>query len=164
MYVGLGYDVHTFKSGRPLILGGVKIDYSIGLFGHSDADVVVHALMDAILGAAGLHDIGHLFPNNNPKYKNISSIILLETVVSKLKSKKYKVNNVDITVIAEEPKIAPYCLKMKNILSKKLCIPAERISIKATTNEKMGFIGRGEGIAAIAIASVVKTGKGIDKD
>jgi 2-C-methyl-D-erythritol 2,4-cyclodiphosphate synthase len=154
--IGLGYDVHRFKKSRKLFLGGVKISDSNGLDGHSDADVLVHALMDALLGAAGENDIGHFFPNTDDKYKNISSIELLKIVVSVLKKKKFKIVNTDMTIIAEKPKIYPYIDQMKDILSKTMKISKVRIAIKATTNEKMGFIGRGEGIAAMAVAALEK--------
>ena len=156
MFVGFGYDVHKFKKSRKLFLGGVKISDTNGLDGHSDADVLVHALMDALLGAAGENDIGHFFPNTDDKYKNISSIDLLKEVVSVLKKKKFKIVNTDMTIVAEKPKIYPYIDQMKGILSKTMKIPKARIAIKATTNEKMGFIGRGEGICAMAVASLEK--------
>ena len=156
MFVGFGYDVHKFKKSRKLFLGGVKISDTNGLDGHSDADVLVHALMDALLGAAGENDIGHFFPNTDDKYKNISSIDLLKEVVSVLKKKKFKIVNTDMTIVAEKPKIYPYIDQMKEILSKTMKIPKARIAIKATTNEKMGFIGRGEGICAMAVASLEK--------
>jgi 2-C-methyl-D-erythritol 2,4-cyclodiphosphate synthase len=154
MFIGFGYDVHRFKKGRKLFLGGVEIPSKKGLDGHSDADVLIHALMDSLLGAAGENDIGHFFPNTDMKYKNISSVKLLEIVVKTLNKKKFKINNVDITIIAEEPKIYPYIDSMKEILSKVLSIKKERIAVKATTNECMGFIGRGEGICAMAVASL----------
>jgi len=156
MFVGFGYDVHRFKKNRKLFLGGVKISDKYGLDGHSDADVLIHALMDALLGAAGQKDIGHFFPNTDMKYKNISSIELLKIVVKTLKSKKYKIINVDMTVVAESPKIYPYIDAMKEVLSKTLKIKQNYISIKATTNEGMGFVGRAEGICAMAVASVKK--------
>lgn len=156
MFFGIGYDVHRFGKKRQLILGGIPIKHSSGLAGHSDADVLVHALMDALLGACGLDDIGHYFPNNDPKYKNASSILLLKKVMSILKKKKLRVNNVDLTVIAEKPHISPYINRIKNNLAKSLAIKKNRIGIKATTNEKLGFIGRGEGIAVISIASLKK--------
>ncbi len=145
MLTGLGYDVHRLKKGRPLIIGGVKIHHTKGLEGHSDADVLVHAVMDALLGAAGLDDIGHLFPNTDPKYKGADSITLLKSVVKKLSVKKLFVNNIDTTLICEAPKISPHIKKMKAVLSAALKLPARRIGIKATTNEGLGFIGRGEG-------------------
>jgi 2-C-methyl-D-erythritol 2,4-cyclodiphosphate synthase len=156
MYIGFGYDVHRFKKGRKLFLGGVEIQGSKGLDGHSDADVPLHALMDALLGAAGLNDIGYFFPSTDSKYKNMSSLLLLEYVYKELKKKKYKINNVDITVVAESPKIYPFIDDMKTNISKVLKLSKQRIGIKATTNEKMGFIGRSEGIAAMAAASVSK--------
>ncbi len=156
MFVGFGYDVHRFKKSRKLFLGGVKISDTNGLDGHSDADVLIHALMDALLGAAGENDIGHFFPNTDDKYKNISSVELLKEVVSVLKKKKFKIVNADMTIIAEKPKIYPYIDKMKEILSKTMKIPKARLAVKATTNEKMGFIGRGEGIAAMSVASLKK--------
>lgn len=156
MFAGLGYDVHRFKKGRPLFLGGVKIEHSKGLDGHSDADVLIHALMDSLLGAAGLPDIGRLFPNTDRSLKNISSLLLLEKVFKELKKRKYKVLNVDITVIAEEPRITPHVEAMKKNISGILRIKPERTGIKATTNESMGFIGRKEGIAAMAVCSLAK--------
>jgi 2-C-methyl-D-erythritol 2,4-cyclodiphosphate synthase len=159
MYVGLGYDVHRLKKGRPLFLGGIKIDNLFGLDGHSDADVLLHALMDALLGACGLNDIGHFFPNTDIKYKNVSSISLLEIVYKELKRQKFSVNNVDITIIAEFPKIYPFIDKMKEQISSTLKIKKDRIAIKATTNERMGFVGRKEGIAAMAVASIKKVNK-----
>ena len=156
MFVGFGYDVHKFKKNRKLFLGGIKISDTNGLDGHSDADVLIHALMDALLGAAGQKDIGHFFPNTDIKYKNISSVELLKIVVKTLKSKKYKIVNVDMTVVAEKPKIYPYIDDMKKVLSETLKIKKDFISIKATTNEGMGFIGRAEGICAMAVASLKK--------
>ena len=160
MFIGFGYDVHRFKKGRKLVLGGVEIAARKGLDGHSDADVLIHALMDALLGAAGLNDIGHFFPNTDPAYKNISSIKLLEIVYKELKKqsfkRSFKINNVDMTIIAEAPKIYPHIEAMKENISKTLKLNKARIAIKATTNEKMGFIGRGEGIAAMAAVSIRK--------
>lgn len=156
MFIGFGYDVHRFKKTRRLFLGGVKISDTDGLDGHSDADVLVHALMDALLGAAGENDIGHFFPNTDLKYKNISSIELLKIVVDTLNKKKFKIINTDITVVAEKPKIYPYIEKMKEVLSANLKINKEQIAIKATTNEKMGFVGRGEGICSMAVALIEK--------
>ena len=156
MFVGFGYDVHKFKKNRKLFLGGVKISDTNGLDGHSDADVLIHALMDALLGAAGQKDIGHFFPNTDMKYKNISSVEMLKIVVKTLKTKKYKIVNVDMTVVAEKPKIYPYIDDMKKVLSETLKIKKDFISIKATTNEGMGFIGRTEGICAMAIVSLKK--------
>lgn len=156
MFIGFGYDVHKFKKTRKLFLGGVKISDINGLDGHSDADVLVHALMDALLGASGQNDIGHFFPTNDGRYKDISSIELLKIVVKTLKKKKLKIVNTDMTIVAEKPKIYPYIEKMKEVLAKNLGIKKQYISIKATTNEKMGFIGRGEGICAMAVVSLKK--------
>ena len=156
MFIGFGYDVHKFKKSRKLFLGGVKISDNNGLDGHSDADVLIHALMDALLGAAGQNDIGHFFPNTDEKYKNISSVELLKIVVKTLKQKKFKIINTDITIVAEKPKIYPYIDEMKEILSKTLKIKKQFIAIKATTNEHMGFIGRCEGICSMAVASLKK--------
>jgi len=154
MLMGIGYDVHRLKKGRPLVLGGVKIAHSKGLDGHSDADVLTHAVMDALLGAAGLSDIGHLFPDTDRHYKNADSLGLLGEVMKRLSAKKLTVNNIDTTLICEAPKIAPHMDKMKARFSKALRLPAERIGIKATTNEGLGFLGRGEGIAAFAVATL----------
>ncbi|MDR1695547.1 MAG: 2-C-methyl-D-erythritol 2,4-cyclodiphosphate synthase [Endomicrobium sp.] len=156
MFTGFGYDVHKFKKGRKLILGGVEIASPKGLDGHSDADVLIHALMDAMLGAAGLNDIGHFFPNTDPAYKGISSIKLLGIVYTELKKRGFKINNIDMTVIAENPKIYPHIDAMKENISKAIKLKTERIAIKATTNEKMGFLGRGEGMAAMAVAAIRK--------
>lgn len=156
MFVGFGYDVHRFKKSRKLFLGGVKIADTNGLDGHSDADVLVHALMDALLGASGQNDIGHFFPTNDDRYKDISSIELLKVVVDTLKKKKLKIVNTDMTIVAEKPKIYPYIEQMKEILSKTMKIKKQYIAIKATTNEKMGFVGRGEGICAMAVVSLKK--------
>jgi len=156
MYIGIGYDAHRLKKGRKLILGGVELKSEKGLLGHSDADVLVHAIMDALLGAAGMKDIGHLFPDTDPRYKNISSVKLLKEVAGKLKTKKFRIKNIDSVVIAERPKISPYIARMKKTLSKAVSIPAKRITVKATTNEGLGFIGRGEGMAALAAALLEK--------
>jgi 2-C-methyl-D-erythritol 2,4-cyclodiphosphate synthase len=161
MFVGFGYDVHRLKKGRPLVLGGVKIESSLGLDGHSDADVLVHALMDAVLGAAGKMDIGCYFPNTDPVYRNISSMELLKKVIMIIKKDGFSINNADMTIVAEKPKVMKYAQSMKDGMAKVLKIPVERIGIKATTNEGMGFIGRGEGIAAMAVASLVKRKKNI---
>jgi 2-C-methyl-D-erythritol 2,4-cyclodiphosphate synthase len=160
MFVGIGYDVHRLKKGRPLVLGGLTLESPFGLDGHSDADVLIHAIMDAMLGAAGLEDIGHLFPPSDPKFKDISSIVLLKEVMKELKRRRLRIMNIDSTLIAEKPKIAPHIPQMKETIAQALNIPLVRIGVKATTNEKIGFIGRGEGIAALAIASLVPaTGK-----
>jgi 2-C-methyl-D-erythritol 2,4-cyclodiphosphate synthase len=152
--VGIGYDVHRFAEHRPLVLGGVEIPHDRGLDGHSDADVLSHAIADAILGAAGERDIGHHFPNTDMSIRGISSLEILRRVREVLASKGASIVNIDATLIAEEPKISPHLAAMKTALSEALSLPSERIGIKATTNEGMGFLGRGEGIAAMAVASV----------
>lgn len=152
--VGQGIDVHAFCKDRPLILGGVRIPYKLGLAGHSDADVAVHAIMDALLGAAGQGDIGQQFPDTDPQYTNISSLKLLGKVVQILQAKHYYIGNIDLTVIAQAPKIDPFIENMKQVLAPILKIPADSISIKATTSEQLGFIGRQEGIAVLANALI----------
>lgn len=154
MRVGFGYDIHRFKKGRPCILGGVLIDSPIGPDGHSDADVLIHALMDALLGAAGLRDIGYYFPPNDETFKDISSMKLLKKVISLLKEHSFQAYNVDIMVIAEAPKLKPHIEAMKLNIHTIMNIPVDRISIKATTNEQLGAIGRHEGIAAQAVVSI----------
>ena len=156
MFVGFGYDVHRFKKSRKLFLGGVKISDTDGLDGHSDADGVIHALMDALLGAAGENDIGHFFPNTDLKYKDIASTELLKIVADTLNNKNFKIVNTDITVVAEKPKIYPYIDQMKDVLSSILGINKEQIAIKATTNERMGFVGREEGICSMAVVLIEK--------
>ena len=156
---GIGYDAHQFADGRRLILGGVEIPAAKGLLGHSDADVLVHAIADALLGALALGDIGKHFSDTDPQYKNISSIVLLKHVVGLIHSKQYRVSNVDSMLIMEQPKIAPYVEKMRNNIAAALSIPVECVSVKATTNETMGFIGRVEGAAAQAIAIIIPAGK-----
>lgn len=152
--VGFGYDVHKFKEERKLILGGVEIPFDKGLDGHSDADVVCHAVADAILGAAALGDIGVYFPDSDPLFKNISSLILLEKVNKILGENDFVINNVDVTVLMEKPKIAEYYDEMKKKLAYSLKIDIHQVSIKATTSEKMGFIGRLEGAAAYAVVTI----------
>ena len=151
---GIGYDVHRLVADRPLVLGGVEIPHPLGLDGHSDADVVCHAIADAVLGAAGEPDIGHLFPNTDPTIRGISSLEILRRVRSVLDEKSIQLHNIDATLIAEEPRIAPYLAEMKNRVGAALGISPERVGIKATTNESMGFLGRGEGMAAMATACV----------
>ena len=148
MKIGIGFDVHNFQSGRKLILGGVEINHSNGLAGHSDADVLVHSIMDAILGACGLGDIGNHFPDSDPRYKNISSLLLLEEVNKKMKKKCLSIVNIDCILILEKPKVSKYFPDMKEKLSGILKISEEEINIKATTTEGLGFCGREEGIAA----------------
>jgi 2-C-methyl-D-erythritol 2,4-cyclodiphosphate synthase len=151
---GIGYDVHRLLAGRLLVLGGVTIDYPLGLEGHSDADVLCHAIADALLGAAGDADIGHLFPNTDASLRGMSSIVIVRKVRERLVSRGSVILNVDATLVAEAPKIAPYLSTMKDNLAGALAIPSERVGIKATTNERLGFLGRGEGIAALAVAAV----------
>jgi 2-C-methyl-D-erythritol 2,4-cyclodiphosphate synthase len=152
--VGQGFDVHKFVSGKPLIIGGVTIDYNYGLEGHSDADVLIHAIMDALLGAAGLGNIGQHFPDNDTKFKDINSRKLLRSVVEKLKSNNYVIGNVDATIICETPKMQPYISQMITNIANDCMSDLDRVNIKATTTEKLGFIGRSEGIAAQAICLI----------
>lgn len=154
MRVGLGYDVHKLVEGRDLIIGGVQIPYEKGLLGHSDADVLLHAIMDALLGAAALGDIGKHFPDTDPKYKGISSIKLLEYVRELIDDELYVVGNIDATIIAQRPKMAPYIEQMKKNVANALAIEVSQVNIKATTEEGLGFTGSGEGISAQAIASL----------
>ncbi|MBA2270342.1 MAG: 2-C-methyl-D-erythritol 2,4-cyclodiphosphate synthase [Chthoniobacterales bacterium] len=151
---GIGYDAHRLVAGRKLILGGVEIPHSLGLEGHSDADVLCHAIADALLGAIGESDIGHHFPNTDEGIRGISSIAILEKVTQVLRSSRALAINVDATLIAEAPKIAPHISAMREKLARALQLDVSRISIKATTNEGLGAIGRGEGMAAMAVASV----------
>ncbi|MDP9374229.1 MAG: 2-C-methyl-D-erythritol 2,4-cyclodiphosphate synthase [Chloroflexota bacterium] len=152
--VGIGYDVHRLVAGRPLVLGGVTIPAPLGLEGHSDADVAIHAIMDALLGAAALGDIGQHFPPSDPAYKDIDSRRLLALVRDLLDRHGWRPVNVDCTIVAERPKIAPHVEAMRAALGAALGIAPERIGVKATTNEGIGFIGRGEGIAALAVALI----------
>ena len=154
MRVGLGYDVHKLVEGRDLIIGGVQITYEKGLLGHSDADVLLHAIMDALLGAAALGDIGKHFPDTDSKYKGISSIKLLEYVRELIDDELYVVGNIDATIIAQRPKMAPYIEQMKKNVADALAIEVSQVNIKATTEEGLGFTGSGEGISAQAIASL----------
>ncbi len=154
--VGSGYDSHRFIKGRPLVLGGVIIPCDYGLDGHSDADALLHAIADALLGAAGLSDIGTQFPDTDKRYKDIKSTLLLAEVFKKIVAKGYRVNNVDATIIAEEPKMAPHISIMKKKIARILLIDEDAISIKAKSNENMGFIGRREGIAVIAAVLIFK--------
>ena len=151
MRIGMGYDVHKLVENRDLYLGGVKVDYPLGLLGHSDADVLIHAIMDAILGAMAMDDIGKLFPDTDKAYKDISSVILLEKVVSLMQENKYRIVNLDTVLICEYPKINPIREDIRVSLSKVLKTDIKNISIKASTSEKLGFTGRGEGIEARAI-------------
>lgn len=152
---GIGYDVHRFVDGRPLILGGVEIPHDQGLDGHSDADVLCHAIADAILGAIGDTDIGHHFPNTDPKIAGISSLEIVRKAAELVRQIGGKLVNIDSTLIAEAPKISPHLAAMKRNLALALALPERRVGIKATTNESLGFLGRREGIAAMAVASVM---------
>jgi 2-C-methyl-D-erythritol 2,4-cyclodiphosphate synthase len=153
-FVGIGYDVHRLIEGRKLILGGIEIPHDRGLDGHSDADVLTHAIADALLGAAGEKDIGHHFPNTDPSIKGIDSQEILRRVQAILTVRQLAIVNIDCSLIADAPKISPHLQAMRTRLSETLQIPPQRIGVKATTNEGLGFIGRGEGIAAMAIASI----------
>lgn len=151
MRIGHGYDAHRYGENLPFVLGGVEIPSDFGMIAHSDGDVLTHALMDALLGAAGLPDIGHLFPDNDEKYKGASSVGLLREVINHLRERDLEVEYADCTVIAQAPKIAPYIEEIKESLAKNLGVAAGRINVKATTEEKMGFTGRLEGISAHAV-------------
>lgn len=151
MRIGFGYDVHRLIEGKELWLGGIKIPHSKGLLGHSDADVLIHAICDAMLGAAALGDIGNHFPDTDPLYKGIDSKILLQKTNDLLNSAGYKIQNIDTTITAQAPKIAPFIMQMRSTLSKLLDIETNQVSIKATTTEKLGFEGREEGISAYAV-------------
>lgn len=154
MRVGMGYDAHRFDAERPLILGGVTVPHSHGLMGHSDADVLVHAIMDALLGAAGLGDIGLHFPDTDAAYRNVSSIKLLSRVASLLQENNYALVNMDAVIIAQKPRLAPYIHDMKEEIARSLQVSPGCVNIKATTTEKMGFTGREEGIAAAAVVLI----------
>ena len=154
MRVGIGYDIHRLVEGRPLILGGVSIAYEKGLLGHSDADVLVHAVCDALLGAAGLGDIGIHFPDSDPQYKDISSLKLLSATYQLLTAEGFRILNLDATLFAEAPKLAPHRQKMQAILSQTMNIKPNEVNIKATTTEGLGVIGKGEGIGAMCIALI----------
>lgn len=151
MRIGHGYDVHRLTEGRDLIIGGVNIPYSKGLLGHSDADVLVHAIMDALLGALALGDIGKLFPDSDPKYKGADSIALLKEVAAIVARTGMRVSNVDSTILAQAPKLAPHITAMRENIAAALSVPIDRVSVKATTEEGLGFTGSGEGIAAHAV-------------
>lgn len=150
--IGYGYDVHRLTEGRPLVLGGVTIPFQLGLAGHSDADVLLHALMDALLGAAALGDIGHMFPDTDPQYRGIDSRVLLRRVAAALAEGGFSIGNVDVTLVAQRPKIAPYVESMRANIASDLDIGIDMVSVKATTEEGLGFTGSGEGMAAHAAA------------
>ena len=153
---GIGYDVHRLEAGRPLVLGGVELKHplGLGLVGHSDADVLCHAIADAILGAAGLQDIGYYFPNTDESLRGISSLEILRRVAGIVADTGGRIINIDSTLIAEEPRIGPFVAEMREHIGRSLCLAVTRIGVKATTNECLGFLGRGEGIAAMATAAV----------
>lgn len=154
--VGFGYDSHRFAPNRPLVLGGIRVPFEQGLAAHSDGDVLIHALCDALLGAAALKDIGTHFPDKDGTFKNIDSKILLTKVIELLDERQWKVNNIDCTLILERPKMKPYIDDMTKVLAEILHVDVSQVSIKAKTNEKMGFTGQGEGIAATAIVSIIQ--------
>jgi len=154
--VGFGYDVHRLEEGRPFILGGIHIPHPKGLLGHSDADVLIHAICDALLGAAALKDIGYHFPDTDPTFKSADSKELMKRVVEMIETKGYKIGNVDSTVVCEQPKIAPHVDIICETLASLLKVDIDQVSVKATTNETMGFTGRGEGVMAQAVVSIYK--------
>ena len=154
MRIGHGYDVHKLVVGRPLILGGVKLESNVGLIGHSDADVLIHAIMDSLLGAAALGDIGKYFPDSDPMYKNSNSLELLKTVLSILKKNNYKIQNIDATIIAQFPKLSPYIAHMRENISNACEIELDNVNVKATTEESLGFTGRREGISAHCVCLI----------
>jgi 2-C-methyl-D-erythritol 2,4-cyclodiphosphate synthase len=154
IHVGIGYDVHRLTDGRKLVLGGVEIEYAKGLDGHSDADVLMHAICDAVLGALGEVDIGHFFPNSDPRWRGVASKTFLQEAARQITFRQGQLVNVDATIIAQEPKVASFVPAMKENIAAALGINMNRVGVKATTNEHLGFLGRGEGIAAMAVASV----------
>ncbi|MCX6566806.1 MAG: 2-C-methyl-D-erythritol 2,4-cyclodiphosphate synthase [Candidatus Aminicenantes bacterium] len=154
MRIGLGYDVHRLTAGRPLYLGGIRIPHDKGLLGHSDGDVIIHAVIDALLGASGEGDIGRLFPDSDPGLKDVRSVKLLKDVVSRLRKKRLRVDHVDVIVVAESPRLGPYFEAMKEVLAPLLGVPLDRLGLKAKTNEGLGDIGRGRAIACWAVASL----------
>ena len=158
MRVGFGYDSHRFAEGRRLLIGGVEIGHDRGLLGHSDADVLIHAVVDAIIGALGEGDIGRHFPDTDPRLKGISSLVILKRAAEMAVLRGYAVNNVDSTVVLETPKLAPFVDEMRRNIAKVLGTEPSRVSVKAKTNEKMGFIGRGEGVAAFAVVTLARAG------
>ncbi|WP_284443087.1 2-C-methyl-D-erythritol 2,4-cyclodiphosphate synthase [Buchnera aphidicola] len=159
MRIGYGFDLHTFGSTKPLIIGGVLIPYHKGLIAHSNGDLLIHAVIDSLLGAAAMGDIGTFFPSDNQIYKNIDSRILLKKIFKKIKSRNYNISNIDVTIIAEDPKMSPYIFFMRSNLSLDLNTQIDNISIKSTSSQKIGCIGRKEGIACQAIAMIIKNKK-----
>ena len=154
--VGIGYDIHQLQLNLPFVLGGVQIDHTAGVVAHSDGDILFHAIADALLGAAGLGDIGHFFPDNDPKYKNINSAIILSEVLSNLMKLSYHIVNIDVTIVLEKPKLSPLLVKIKHSVSSCLKIEENQLNIKATTSERMGFIGKEKGIACYAVVLIEK--------
>ena len=154
MRIGQGYDVHRLASGRKLIIGGVEIPFEKGLLGHSDADVLLHAIADALLGAAALGDIGKLFPDSDDSYRGISSLILLRRTAQAVREAGYEISNVDSTLIAQKPRVSPYTAQMRENIAEALGVDVSQVSVKATTEEHLGFTGRGEGISATAVALI----------
>ena len=151
---GMGYDVHQLVAGRKLILGGVEIEHTLGLLGHSDADVLLHAIADALLGAAALGDIGRHFPDTDPRYAGISSLLLLQQVGNLLHQNGYRIGNVDATIVAQQPKLAPYILQMNENIARTLQLSVQQVNVKATTEERLGFTGAEKGISAYAVAGI----------
>lgn len=154
MRIGFGYDAHPLVSGRPLVLGGVTIPYALGLAGHSDADVVVHALCDALLGALALGDLGQYFPSSDERWRGVSSLVLLQQVTTLLRERQFRLGNADVTIVAEQPRLAPYIPQMVQALAAAMGGEATQISVKATTTDGLGFTGQGAGIAAYAVCLV----------
>ena len=154
--IGNGYDIHRLVEGRPLILGGLEISHSVGLLGHSDADVLTHAIMDALLGALSLGDIGHYFPPTDPQWAGANSLLLLASVHQIIQEKGWQIVNIDSVIVAERPKLKPHIPQMREKIAETLMISSEQISVKATTNEQLGPVGREEGIAAYAVALLVR--------
>ena len=154
--IGNGYDIHQLVEGRPLILGGVNIPHALGLLGHSDADVLTHAIMDALLGALGMGDIGHYFPPSDPKWKGADSMMLLEEIMQIIQSQGWQIGNIDSTVVAEQPKLKPHLQSMRYALAQTMGVEHNQVSIKATTNEKLDAVGREEGISAYAVVLIIK--------
>jgi 2-C-methyl-D-erythritol 2,4-cyclodiphosphate synthase len=154
MRIGCGYDVHPLVPGRPLMLGGVSVPFEMGLLGHSDADVVVHALCDALLGALALGDLGQHFPSGDERWRGVSSLVFLQHVTSLLRQHQFVVGNADITVVAQRPRLAPYTAQMRQVLAATAGVDPTQISVKATTTDGLGFAGRGEGIAAYAVCLI----------
>jgi len=159
MRVGFGYDVHAFVEGRPLVLGGVEVPHDRGLLGHSDADVLLHAICDAILGGAALGDIGRHFPDTDPRFKGISSLLLLRQTVELVRRSGFRIANIDTTVVLQKPRLAPYIARMAEEIGRATDLPVSSVNVKATTTEKLGFAGREEGVAAYAVVLLRSDGR-----